>query len=80
MESRWSEQGELGLSVFLNDGSQWTEAIVEVDGGLSGATHLQMAGGKIIIAGSVWIEDVSYRSSWEPEGSLVIIVGTPNSG
>jgi len=78
MESRWSDQGELGLSVFLNDGSQWSEAIVEVDGGLSGATHLQMAGGKIIIAGFVWDEQVSYRSSREPKGSLVIIVGTPS--
>jgi hypothetical protein len=79
METRWTDQGELGLSVFLKDGATWSEAIVEVEGGMSGSNQLLMIDGRIIIGGS-YCEGGGepYRSEVVAEsGSFVIIVGTP---
>ncbi len=80
MESRWTDQGERGISVFLNDGTRWSEAIVDVEGGLNGATQLYMVDGKIFIAGSYWAEIESYRSDIPADSSFVVIVGTPIEG
>ena len=80
MESRWSDQGERGISVFLNDGNRWSEAIVDVEGGLNGATQLYMVDGQIFIAGSYWGEIESYRSDIPADSSFVVIVGTPIGG
>jgi hypothetical protein len=80
MEARWSDQGERGISVFLNDGNRWSEAIVDVEGGLNGATQLYMVDGQIFIAGSYWGGIESYRSDIPADISFVVIVGTPIGG
>ncbi len=78
MEARWTDQGQLGLSVFVSDGSTWSEAIVDVGGGFGGARQLYMIDGKIIIAGTHWNEP--QRSAGLEGSSLVMIVGTPIGG
>ena len=80
MESRYDEQGQLGLSVFIKDRGQWAEAIVDVAGGLSGASQLSMVDGKIIIGGTYWENVERYRSDIPAGSSFVIIVGTPIGG
>jgi len=81
MESRWDDQGELGLSVFLKDGATWSEAIVEVEGGMSGGSQLLMLDGRIIIGGAYWERGGELHHSEVVEtGSFVVIVGTPVAG
>jgi hypothetical protein len=81
METRWVDQGELGLSVFLKDGAAWSETIVEVEGGMSASNQLLMSDGRIIIGGSYWEGGgVPYRSETVASGSFVVIVGTPAGG
>ncbi|MDJ0664547.1 MAG: hypothetical protein QNJ75_08295 [Acidimicrobiia bacterium] len=81
IETRWEDQGAMGLSVFLKDGATWSEAIVEVEGGMSGGNRLLMIDGRIIIGGSYWQGgEELYRSEVVETGSFVVIVGTPIGG
>jgi hypothetical protein len=80
METRYASNGQLGLSVFLNDGTGWAEAVVEVEGGMSGPSELFLADSNIVIAGSHWGMERSYRYEEPIENSFVIIVGTPVGG
>ena len=82
MEATWAGQGELGLSVFLREGATWAEAIVEVDGGMSGGNQLLMIDGRIIIGGAYWEGggERYYESEFAASGSFVVIVGTPMGG
>lgn len=77
MEERWAYQGELGLSVFLRENGSWSEAIVEVDGGLNGAGQVYLSDGKVIIAGTNWDYTGTELYDEGGESSFVIIVGTP---
>ncbi len=80
METQYAGNGQLGLSVFLNDGTGWSEAVVEVEGGMNGASELFLADGKIVIVGSYWGMEHSYRYEEPTANSFVIIVGTPVGG
>jgi hypothetical protein len=80
MESRWADQGEMGLSVFVKADGRWGEAIVDVEGGLGGASQLYMVDGKMIIGGTYWGNFEPYRSDIPVGGSFVILVGTPLGG
>lgn len=75
-ESRYADTGQMGLSVFLNDGAEWTEAVVDVEGAISGASQLLLIDGRIIIGGSYW----GPRYDTPGENTFVAIVGTPLGG
>jgi hypothetical protein len=69
----------MGLSVFLNDGSGWTEAVVDVEGVIGGTSQVVLAEDRIIIGDSYWpMEAHPYEE--QTEATLVIIVGTPVGG
>lgn len=80
IESRWADQGRVGVGVFLKDGGTWSEAIVEVEGALSVADQVYLFDGKIIIVGNVYSDGVVAFDSEPAVGSnsLVVIVGTPD--
>ncbi|MCP4965563.1 MAG: hypothetical protein GY926_10030 [bacterium] len=80
METRYSERGQLGLSVFLNDGTGWAEAVVEVEGVIDGASQLFLADERVIIGGSYWGMEHSYYYEERSQGAFVILVGTPAGG
>ena len=83
MDALYAGSNEIGLSVFLDDGSGWTEAVVDVDGEISGAAQLFLADGKMYIGGSYWGEEGYYRERSLDSGgesTFVVIVGTPAGG
>jgi hypothetical protein len=74
----WSaRQGTVGVSVLLGESGTWSEAIVDVDGGLSFANQVYLVGGRIIVAGTDYgDEHMSYENEGGSAGnSVVIIVG-----
>jgi hypothetical protein len=79
MDSRYGTSSQMGLSVFLNDGSGWTEAVVDVEGVISGTSQVVLAEDRIIIGDSYWpMEAHPYEE--QTEATLVIIVGTSVGG
>ena len=83
MDALYAGSNEIGLSVFLDDGSGWTEAVVDVEGEISGAAQLVLADGKMYIGGSYWGEEGYYRERSLDSGgesTFVVIVGTPAGG
>ncbi|MEA2003321.1 MAG: hypothetical protein U9N84_15730, partial [Actinomycetota bacterium] len=76
MESQYAGAGQIGLSVFLNHGSGWVEAVVDVEGGFSGASQLFLDEGRIIIGGSYWDMEPYYHEG-PVDSTFVIVVGTP---
>ncbi len=79
MDDIYSGSNQIGLSVFLDDGSGWTEAVVDVEGEISGAAQLFMADGRIFIGGSYWGEGGYYHDG-PVEDTFVLVVGTPAGG
>ncbi len=79
MESQYAGGGQMGLSVFLNDGSGWVEAVVDVEGEISGASQLSLTDGRIIIGGSSWGMEPYYHEG-PIDNTFVLIVGTPVGG
>ena len=79
MDDLYSGSNQIGLSVFLDDGSGWTEAVVDVEGEISGAAQLFMADGRVFIGGSYWGEGGYYRDR-PTEDTFVLVVGTPAGG
>ena len=78
MTTQYAGANQMGLSVFLDDGSGWVEAVVDVEGVMSSASKLFLADGRIFIGGSYWGEQVYYEGP--AEGTFVLIVGTPPGG
>lgn len=76
LEALYSGSGEIGLSVFLDSGSGWSEAVVDVAGAISGAARVFLVDGRIYIGGSYWGEE-GYSQEGPVEDTLVLIVGTP---
>lgn len=73
MESRYIDEApKVGASVFLKEGSSWSEAVVDPGGGFSGASQLYMSDGRIIIAGSYW-GGYPYDVETDDDGAVVLI-------
>ncbi len=81
MESMLVDEGNFALSVFLQENGAWSEAKVDVAGALQGVRQVYLHDGKVILAGIVYEDgSVAYESGRSPgEGSLVVIVGTPQA-
>jgi hypothetical protein len=79
IEARWAESSRMGVSVFLRESGDWSEAIVEAEGALRGVSQAYLFNGKIIIAGTVYDGDLAAYASGDgiTSGSFVVIVGTP---
>ena len=75
MDELYRGSNKLGMSVFLRNGSGWVEAVVDAEGGISGATQLFLVDGSIFIGGNYW----GAESYYEPpsDESFVLLVGTP---
>ncbi|MDJ0922936.1 MAG: hypothetical protein QNJ77_00130 [Acidimicrobiia bacterium] len=69
---------QIGLSVFLDEGNGWVEAVVDVEGTISHASKLFMADGKVFIGGNYWGDGHHYEGPGEE--TFVLIVGTPPGG
>jgi hypothetical protein len=80
MDELYSGSNEMGISVFLGDGSGWVEAVVDAEGGISGASQLFIVDGRIFIAGNYWGEEVSYREFGPSEDTFILLVGAPAGG
>ncbi len=77
MNELHSGSNEMGMSVFLSNGSDWVEAVVDAEGSISGATQLFLADGKIFIGGSYWGEEAYYHEAGPSEDTFVLLVGVP---
>lgn len=80
MDELYSGSNEMGISVFLSNGSGWTEAVVDAEGGISGASHLFLADGRIFIGGNYWGEEMLYDEGAPAGDTFVLLVGMPAGG
>jgi len=79
IQGQWADQGWVGATVFLKERGTWSEATVEIEGGLSGANQVYLFDGKIVIAGNVYPDGVAAFDSELADGSnsFVVVVGAP---
>ena len=76
MDQLYGGSSEMGISVFLSNGSGWVEAVVDVEGNISGASQLFLADGKVLIGGNYW-RDGNYGEFGPTEDTFVLLVGSP---
>jgi hypothetical protein len=80
MNELYSGSNEMGISVFLSTGSGWAETVVDAEGGISAASQLFLADGKILIGGNYWSEEAYYSEIGPSEDTFVLLVGLPAEG
>jgi hypothetical protein len=79
MDQLYRGSSEMGISVFLNSGTGWVETVVDAEGGISGASQLLLADGKVFIGGNYW-GDSNYGEFGPADDTFVLLVGTPAGG